>query len=186
MKCFAILPLALLANACASQADLEATAEEAEADIRELLEQNRGDSERSSLSDLRVRKRVLRHTVKQFERLAHTEDCTIEGVAIADWRDRTFEYRGLMMTMDARPVATIAGLIPYGDNNSGRITGQAVATAGDINSVDIEGLWMDGHIDADVTIKHGNDRNIEELTLFATRTQSGLDGHFAGVLAYCK
>ena len=186
MNRFAIIPLAILANACASQADIEAMADEAEADIRELLEQNDGDAERTALSDHRVRQRVIRHTVKQFEHITKGEECTIEGVAIADWRDRSFEYRGMVMSLDAKPMATITGRITYDDNNSGEVFGSEIHSSGDINSLTIKGLWLDRHIDADVIIGHTDALNNDEFTLFATRKQRGLNGHFVGVLANCK
>jgi hypothetical protein len=186
MNHFAIIPLAILANACASQADIEAMADDAEADIRELLEQTDGDAERTALSDHRVRQRVIRRTVKQFEHITDVEDCTIEGVAIADWRDRSFEYLGMVMSLDAKPIATITGRITYDDNNSGGVFGSEIHTSGDINSLTIEGRWLDSHIDADVIIGHTDALNNDKLTLFATRKQRGLSGHFVGVLANCR
>ena len=186
MNRLAILPLALLANACTSQADIEAMAENTEADIRELLEQHGVDTERSAMEDPRVRQRIVAHAVRQFKDLTKAEGCTIEGAAVAEWRDRSFKYRGMAISLDAKPMAAITGVITYDDNNSGEIFGTESHSSGDIESVTIEGLWMDRHIEADVFIGHTNMLNKDELTLFATRKQRGLNGHFIGVLADCK
>jgi len=186
MNRFAIIPLALLANACASQADIEAMAEDAETDIRELLEQNDVDTERGALHDHRTRQRLVRHAVQQFKHITDAERCTIEGVAVATWRDRTFIYRGVTLRMDAKPLATITGRLTYDDNNSGEIFGTGIDTAGNTNSLKIEGQWLDHQIEADVFSSQGKAGNNEQLTLFADRKQRGLDGHFVGVLADCK
>jgi hypothetical protein len=186
MNRLALIPLALLANACTSQTDIEAMAEDVEADVRELLEQQGVDTDRMAVENRRVRQRIVTHAVRHFEDLARAEDCTIEGVAIADWRDRSFNYRGMMMSLDAKPMATIDGILTYDDNNSGGIFGTEVHSSGDIDSVDIKGLWMDRHIEADVFIGHTNVLNEDELTLFATRKQRGLNGQFIGVLANCN
>lgn len=186
MNRLALIPLALLANACASQTDIEAMTEDVEGDIRELLEQQDVDTERSAVEDRRVRQRIINQAVRQFEDLIKAEDCTIEGVTIADWRDRSFKYRGMAMSLDAKPMATIAGILTYDDNNSGEIFGTEIHSSGDIDSVQIEGLWMGRHIEADVFIGHTNMLNEDELTLFATRKQRGLNGHFIGVLANCN
>lgn len=186
MNRFALIPLAILANACASQADIEAMAEDAEADIRELLERNDGDSERGALGTHKVRQRVVRHTVQRFEELAASEGCTIEGVALGHWRDRSFEYRGLALNLEAKHMADLTGSLTYDDNDSGDFYGKDIRSTGDIRSVDINGQWMAQFIDADVSITHVNAINNEKFTLFAKWKQRGLGGHFVGVLADCE
>jgi len=186
MNRFALIPLAILANACASQADLEAMAEDAEADIRELLEQDEVDSERGTMAIHEVRQRVVRHTVQRFEDLAASEGCIIEGVALGHWRDRSFEYRGLVMNLEAKHMADITGSLTYDDNDSGDFFGKDIRSSGNITSVEINGQWMNQFIDADVSVIHRNAFENEKLTLFATRKQRGLNGHFVGVLADCK
>jgi hypothetical protein len=187
MNRFALLPLAFFANACADTEGLEESLADAETEVRELIESSDFDAEKSAMSDHGARMKVLQTALAKFEKDAHRQGCEPTGVAVGNWVDRSFEYKGLFMDMKARPFAAIAGDISYVNNNDGEFNGFSVKSADDVGKLVIEGDWRDGSVQADVLGSNDqpNQPGLSMIGMIQPNDRYG-GGYFLTLLADCS
>ncbi len=186
MTRFALIPFAIFASACADTTEIEETLADAETEVRELLDSEDVDAEKGALADPRFHKKVLRVAKDKFTRAAAMEGCKVVGATFGSWADRSYQYRGIMLDGNARPMAATAGVITYESNYSGEFNGRSYKTAPNMEKLMIEGDWRQGAILADVFSFANNQPNSVELTLFGEMRETGVGGgHFIGALAKC-
>ena len=187
MTRFALLPLAFFANACADTEGLEDTLTDAETEVRELIESSDFDSEKSAMSDHGARMKVLHTAMAAFEKDAHRQGCEAVGVAVGNWVDRSFAYKGLFMDMKARPFAAIAGDITYVNNNDGEFNGFSVKSAPEVGNLVIEGDWRDGVVQADVLSSNDQPNQVALSMIGAIEPNERYGGgYFLTLLADCS
>lgn len=178
MTRFALIPLAILANACASADEVQDGMSSADYDVVRDIEQMNADGDRSTDDH---RQRVYDYTEAVFGQEVRAQGCDVVGAVIGGWPDRSFTLKADMISPSGKVITSMEGKMRYIDNSTG-VFGAKGFDAKHRTGVVMEGDWFRDHLEADM---YFGGPNTDRFRVIGLKRHDGLGGHVIGVVADC-
>ena len=187
MTRIALIPFAIFASACADSADLDQTADDVEAEVRELIESHDGLAERSNPHSSRLGMKVVQVASKRYADKLNEMGCNMVGAGFGKWGgddNNNHYFTGAMFHNSAQPMARIHGEIEYTGNRTGILMGESHHVTSSKSTLLIDADWKGKTIIGDVYTANGD--HSTDLVIFGSMHRKGwADGYFVTALAQC-
>lgn len=178
MTRFALIPLALLANACASAEDVQDNLTDMTHELQRDIDEMTAETDRDADAH---REHIYAAAHDMFEARLPVQGCEIVAALAGGWADRSFRLKTNMIGQSGELIATLEGRMKYTDNASGEFGAKGqLKKANDV--VAMEGDWYHDHLEADLVVDGINQQHYEVIGLKAHR---GLGGQIIGAVVAC-
>ena len=182
MTRFAIIPLAIFANACADSAGLD-NIEDTEAEVRDLIEDYGVEEDRNASHIRTLGLNLVRLANTKYADSLQGSDCSVVGGAFGQWDNQSGEFRGMTFHNSAQVMATFSGHTKN-QANFGIVHAENNWEVENSPKLILEGDWGQGDFVGDVY--SADPRNSTEYTIFAVVEESKTTGQFFGALTICN
>ena len=179
MTRFALIPLAILANACASAEDVQDNLTDMTHELHRDIEDMSADYDRSSAES---RQHVYDRARDIFGTRLQTDGCEMFAALVGGWVDRSFRMKADMIGESGSIIVNAVGQLQYTDNRAGTF-GFKGHIQDKQTTVLVEGDWYREHLEADVSFDGAND---ESFRLIGLKAQEGLGGAVIAAVADCS
>ena len=179
MNRFALIPLAILANACASAEDVQDNLTDMTHDLHRDIEDMSADYDRSTVES---RQHVYDRARDIFGTRLQIDGCEMFAALVGGWVDRSFGMKADMIGESGSIIVNAVGQLQYTDNRSGTF-GFKGHIQDKQTTVLVEGDWYQDHLEADVSF---DGTNQERFRLIGLKAQEGLGGTVIAAVADCS
>ena len=178
MTRFALIPLAILANACASAEDVQDNLTDMTHELQRDIDEMTAETDRDADAH---RQNIYAVAHDMFEGRLNDQRCEIVAALAGGWADRSFRLKTNMIGRSGELIATLEGRMRYVDNATGEF-GAKGHIAKPQTGVVMEGDWYRDQLEADIIIDGINQEHYEVIGLKAHR---GLGGQVIGAVVAC-
>ncbi len=176
MNRIALTFIALLASACATEADMTVDVEQD--DVRAALEDGDFSTDRSSSRAARIAAAIT----AEYGQTAAAYGCTIESVVYGFMSSRTPTVKGYVLSTEGAIDGSFRSALRFDQNGAGSVYGATKSRAGESGDYLIEGLVDGSIIEASmISSAEGND-----LALFGDISTRGSRALMKGVVVSCN
>ena len=176
MNRIALTFIALLASACASEADVALDTEQD--DVRAALDDSDFSADRSSSRAARIANAIT----AEYSQTAAAYGCTIESVAYGFMSARTPTIKGYVLSPEGDNEGTFRSALRFDQSGTGSVYGATKSRAGESGDYFIEGAVDGSVIEASmISSSQGND-----LSLFGELSTRGNRTLLKGVVVSCE
>lgn len=185
MTRFALIPFAIFASACADSADLDQSIDEVEAEVRELIEEHDGYTERSNPSS-KIGPKVVQLASHRFAETLDKMDCNMVGAGFGVWgADNSRDFKGAMFHNSSQLMARVHGEVDFSGNRHGMILGESYHTTSSKSPLLIDADWKGPKVVGDVYSANGSSHDTDLALFGSMHRTSWTEGHFIFALAQC-
>jgi hypothetical protein len=179
MTRFALIPLAILANACASAEEAQDNLTDMTHEIQRDIEDLSAESDRSSTH---FGQRVYTIAQEIFSARLQSDGCEMVGAVFGQWQDRSFKLKTELYNASGETVVGMVGGLSYDDNHSGELGAKGYIQ--DENTIVVmEGDWYRHQLEADLTFNRANDK---AFRIIGVKVNRGLGGMMLAAGAHCE
>jgi len=177
MTRFALIPLALLANACASADEVQDSLTDA-TEVQRDIDDTYADSDRQSDDH---RQHLYQRARDMFAPTLQNQGCDMVGALVGGWADRSFRLKTDMVSQSGELIVSLEGRMRYTTNSEGEF-GSKGHIVKQKSTVFMEGDWVGDRIEADLVFEGTND---DSFRVIGSKEQQGLGGEVIAVVADC-
>ena len=178
MNRFALIPLALFANACASAEEAEEAVTDATEEVRMAYDEIEAELDRTNPT---YTSRIIRVAERMFRNEMADAGCTFVAATAGGWRNRSFRTTLNIIDMTGHQPMRLNGKLTWDSNESGELRAKG-HNAYDRQVVTLEGDWLNDEIDGDLLFS-GSDK---AYRFFGNKRDRGIGGMIIGAVAACK
>ena len=178
MTRFALIPLAILANACASSEEVQDNLADTTHELQREIDELTADTDRETSAYRQV---VYERTRAFYENRLQAEGCEMVGALTGSWENERLKVKANVIDMHGEIVVNMEGSMRFTGNDEG-IIGTKGYIAREQTHVIMEGDWQRGYIEADMLLDSLNDRTMRVVGL---QTPRGYGGDIVGAVARC-
>ena len=182
MTRFAIIPLAIFANACADSAGLD-NVEDTEAEVRDLIEEYGADEERNAAHTQSLAFNLVQLANTKYANAVEDAGCTVVGAAYGQWHKESGKFHGQTFHNSAQTMANFRGKI-RSQQAFGMVDANSFEDYENGRKLILEGEWHNGDFVADVFSPVSN--NTTAYTIIGQAQDSAEGGQFYGALSICN
>ena len=179
MTRFALIPLAILANACASAEDVQDNLTDMTHELQRDIEELNADYDRSTVES---RQHVYDRARDIFGPRLQADGCEMFAAVVGGWADRSFRIKTDLISESGSIIVNAVGQLRYSDNSTGTF-GFKGHIHNKQTTVLAEGDWADRHLEADVSFDGTNE---ETFRLIGLKAHDGLGGAVLAAVADCS
>ena len=110
MTRFALIPLAIFANACADSAGLDSV-ENTEAEVRDLINEYGPDEERNAVESRSLAINLVQLANTKYLDAVEDAGCTVVGAAYGQWDKESGKFQGQTFHNSAQTMANFQGTV---------------------------------------------------------------------------
>ena len=180
MTRFALIPLAILANACASAEDVQDNLTDMTHELQRDIEEMTAETDRDADAH---RQNIYAVAHDMFEGRLNDQRCEIVAALAGGWADRSFRLKTNMIGRSGELIATLEGRMRYVDNATGEF-GAKGHIAKPQTGVVMEGDWYRDQLEADIIID-GDGINQVHYEVIGLKAHRGLGGQVIGAVVAC-
>ena len=178
MTRFALIPLALFANACASAEDAQNAVTDATEDVRAAYDEVEAQLDRSNPT---YSNRIIRVAERMFRSEMAAEGCTFVAATAGGWRNRSFRATLNIIDNTGHQPMRLQGKLTWDSNDSGQLLAKG-HNAYDNQLAALEADWLQNEIDGDLHFSGAE----TSYRYFGKKRDRGLGGLIIGAVADCK
>ncbi len=178
MTRFALIPLALFANACASAEEAEEAVTDATEEVRMAYDEVEAELDRTNPS---YSSRMIRVAERMFRNEMADAGCTFVAATAGGWRNRSFRTTLNVIDMTGHQPMRLEGKLTWDSNESGGLVAKG-HNAYDGQTVVLEADWLNNDIDGDLLFSETE----KEYRYFGKKRERGMAGLIIGAVAQCK
>ena len=155
MTRFALIPLALLANACASTEDVQDNLTDMTYDLQRDIEEMTADADRNTDAS---RQQLYDRTHELYGDMLQAKGCEMVGALYGTWTDNPMRLRTDVFTPSGELTVRMEGMMEYTGNDVGTFGTKGYDAAED-TVVFMEGDWDQGRLEADILFDGFNEHS---------------------------
>ena len=178
MNRFALIPLALFANACASAEEAEEAVTDATEEVRMAYDEIEAELDRANPN---YSYRIVRVAERMFRDDMADEGCMFVAATAGGWRHRSLRTTLNVIDANGHQAMRLEGKMTKVSNDSGELRAKG-HNPFDNQTIALEADWLNGDIYGDLFFSDAD----KEYRFFGKKRDRGVGGMIIGAVAVCK
>jgi len=178
MTRFALIPLALFANACASAEEAQEAVTDTTEEVRAAYDEVEAELDRTNPT---YSNHIIRVAERMFRSEMADEGCVFVAATAGGWRNRSFRATLNIIDTTGHQPMRLEGKLTWDSNNSGQLLAKG-HNAYDGQVAALEADWLQDEIDGDLLFSGAENG----YRFFGKKRERGQAGMIIGAVASCN